>query len=347
MAVLIPLTTGGFALVDEPDAPFVALFRWYGRYGYAASGSSASNAQSVLLMHRLLMGEPSRPLLVDHINGNPLDNRRCNLRITTPQVNALNTTKVRRLAKSGLRGVVALPNGRFTASYKNKHLGTFDCPQAAAAAVQTRKAERLDRLADSGQLLEYCPIPQFQRERWFKALIVALWWKQCAAQERAAKQEAQVAARLARIPTLSGAELRELRLLAGVSTAEIAQALNCCRVLVSYYELGKRGFDREAEEGFILAISEKWRPKQAPRIKRVAGKIGLRGPKLFLKTASAAQATGLRQYRVAAGLTLADVASATNVGAAALSLIERGLTPPPAGVLAYYRSALQPLSEAA
>ena len=40
-------------------------------------------------LHRIVMGEPE-DLVVDHINGDPLDNRRENLRIVTQQENNMN-----------------------------------------------------------------------------------------------------------------------------------------------------------------------------------------------------------------------------------------------------------------
>lgn len=54
-------------------------------------------------MHRLIMGFPVN-MEVDHINGDTLDNRRCNLRICTHAENMANR-KIHRDNTSGYRGV--------------------------------------------------------------------------------------------------------------------------------------------------------------------------------------------------------------------------------------------------
>lgn len=60
--------------------------------------------KKTLLMHRLIMGEPVGHV-IDHMNGNGLDNRRKNLRITTLGANTVNTAKLRNGATSKYVGV--------------------------------------------------------------------------------------------------------------------------------------------------------------------------------------------------------------------------------------------------
>jgi hypothetical protein len=54
-------------------------------------------------MHRLLLS-PSKNSVVDHVNGNVLDNRRANLRVCSQQQNTFNR-KIGRNNKSGYKGV--------------------------------------------------------------------------------------------------------------------------------------------------------------------------------------------------------------------------------------------------
>lgn len=87
---------------------------------YIAFTAKPENSSSRLL-HRYLL-KPSKGLTVDHINRNPLDNRRCNLRLCTQQDNAKNKSRYKN-NKSGFKGVYFLKDyGYWVAEirYNNK-----------------------------------------------------------------------------------------------------------------------------------------------------------------------------------------------------------------------------------
>ena len=92
--VEIPLTQGLVALVDKSDVELVSRHKWYalngGRTFYAVTKTYRRNASwNMLQMHRLLTGFA----LTDHIDGNGLNNRRCNLREATNAENQRNMRK--------------------------------------------------------------------------------------------------------------------------------------------------------------------------------------------------------------------------------------------------------------
>ena len=91
------------------------------------------------LLHRLVIGA-EKGEVIDHINGDKLDNRRENLRRTTHQRNAQNLQGAQKNNKLGLRGVwQCRKTGRFRAAAtingKKKYAGYFDTPDEAAAAA--------------------------------------------------------------------------------------------------------------------------------------------------------------------------------------------------------------------
>jgi hypothetical protein len=79
-------------------------------------------------------------LLIDHINGDSLDNRRANLRLATPSQNAYNRAKIRSKKSSRYIGVYfEKATGRWTVKIrigrgKRLWLGRFNSEIAAARA---------------------------------------------------------------------------------------------------------------------------------------------------------------------------------------------------------------------
>src|ERR1700744_1157255 len=131
MTIEITLSNGGVALIDDADYALVSKHTW------KAIGKTLKYARSGnLSMHRVIMDAPA-DMVVDHINGRTLDNRRSNLRICTRVENMRN----QRLAKNnttGYKGVSLHKAGRYRASIcVNRNLmflGTFACPIRAALA---------------------------------------------------------------------------------------------------------------------------------------------------------------------------------------------------------------------
>jgi len=85
----IPLGKGLFATIDAADYDQVRKYRWRAiRNGRKVYAATRKNGRTVY-MHRMLM-RPRKGYVVDHIDGNGLNNRRCNLRVCTPAQNLAN-----------------------------------------------------------------------------------------------------------------------------------------------------------------------------------------------------------------------------------------------------------------
>ncbi len=97
------------------------------------------------LLHRHVIGA-ARGEVIDHINGNKLDNRRENLRRTTPQGNAQNLQGAQKNNKLGLRGVWQCPKTKkyraaATVDGRKRYAGYFaTAEEAAEAAASLRQS---------------------------------------------------------------------------------------------------------------------------------------------------------------------------------------------------------------
>jgi hypothetical protein len=137
----IALTQNKFALVDDEDYLSLCKHKWYAaKYpcNYYAFGKiiTKNNVRLNIRMHRFIL-KPPPGKQVDHINGNGLDNRRCNLRVCTNSENQQNRHKV--CSNSGFKGVSWDKNEnkwRTKIGVKGKtiHIGYYDEKLDAAHA---------------------------------------------------------------------------------------------------------------------------------------------------------------------------------------------------------------------
>jgi len=146
MAKEIPLTQGKVALVDDADYAYLSQFKWYfNGGGYAARTAPQSLGRGIIYMHRELL-KPGKGIVVDHIDGDKLNNRRSNLRIATVSQNIFHS-KLSKVNTSGYKGVRWHRQGKkWLAEIKyqrrNIYLGLFDTAEAASAAYNAA-AKRL------------------------------------------------------------------------------------------------------------------------------------------------------------------------------------------------------------
>jgi hypothetical protein len=143
----IPLVSGGEALIDPADAIIVGSYTWRmessGKTLYAVCYPDPSNYTSRVWMHRLIIGA-KRGEIVDHVDGNGLNNVRGNLRICTHSQNARNKDKTR--GRSRFKGV-SWNNERnkwkakITVSGRDKFLGYFDDEVEAACKYDSAAKE--------------------------------------------------------------------------------------------------------------------------------------------------------------------------------------------------------------
>lgn len=124
--------------VDEIDLDFVLQRLWsVGRDGYVMSGRSAEGIR----LHSELMKTKKK---VDHKNGDPSDNRRCNLRIVTDQQNAMNRrTPINNT--TGVKGVTKHNDGGYVVRLgfmgKRHYLGYYKTFEEAVKVRNEKEKE--------------------------------------------------------------------------------------------------------------------------------------------------------------------------------------------------------------
>lgn len=89
---------GKFALVDDEDFEELNKYRWFGVYVrtssniYVVRNIKSNDKWTGRRLHQIIM-KPEKGQIIDHIDGNTLNNQKSNLRICTPQQNSSNKRK--------------------------------------------------------------------------------------------------------------------------------------------------------------------------------------------------------------------------------------------------------------
>jgi hypothetical protein len=141
----IPLSKDMFSTIDDEDLSLISSRKWYvvgpirGIF-YARTGRGAN----ILYMHRLLMQAPKH-VLIDHIDGDGLNNRRINLRPATHKENMRNSKKPVGCA-SQYKGVTWF-KGRWKVTVNKQFVGYFDTEIEAARVYDASIREHFGEFA--------------------------------------------------------------------------------------------------------------------------------------------------------------------------------------------------------
>lgn len=155
--VLMP--NGKISMVDDQDFELVSEFNWHmSKGGYVrrrVKCTSNERKYDFMFMHRFIMGlAKGDKSVIDHIDGNKLNNQRSNLRICSAADNSRNRRK-NKTNKIGFKGIGKSGKSRYRASikfnYKSIYLGVFDTPEEAHKAYCEAASRLYGEFASNGE----------------------------------------------------------------------------------------------------------------------------------------------------------------------------------------------------
>jgi len=161
----IKLTQDQWALVDDEDYDRLNEHKWIAQREYKSKradkfyvvrnfpiDSTSGKKWKTIALHREITNAP-KGMVVDHINGDSLDNRKENLRVCTHQENQMNR-RINKDNTSGYKGVYYDAKNKKNSwyakimfNYKLIHIGYYKTKEEAARAYDQKAIELFGEFA--------------------------------------------------------------------------------------------------------------------------------------------------------------------------------------------------------
>ncbi len=140
----IRLTQGMVALVDDEDFEWLSRRKWFAHKIRNAWYAASHGSDGRFYMHRVIMNAPTNKL-VDHVDGDGLNNQKNNLRFASNAENLWNQDKHKNNT-SGYKGVhfdkkSQIWIAQIRSAVGQRNIGQFSTPQEAAHAYDEAAKE--------------------------------------------------------------------------------------------------------------------------------------------------------------------------------------------------------------
>ena len=157
----ILLPNGLITIVDDDDYEYLSLKKWNcDHLNYVRRIERINGKRKAVFMHRIINHTPDG-FQTDHINNNPLDNRKENLRTATSEQNKYNKGKYKkRKTDSNYKGVILDEKTQKYVAYiqkdkKRKSIGYYKTEEEAALAYNEYAILLFGEFANLNEVARY------------------------------------------------------------------------------------------------------------------------------------------------------------------------------------------------
>jgi hypothetical protein len=145
-----------YSIVDEDDYDKVMKHKWHLTNGGYARGKIKDK---MLFLHHFVFKKPKNKYVIDHLNGDKLDNQNNNIDEVSSSVNNQNKPKKKGNHTSIYKGVSCIKNKNNTITYQvrysGKQLGSFDKEIEAAKFYDIYVYNNIGENASTNNLISY------------------------------------------------------------------------------------------------------------------------------------------------------------------------------------------------